>query len=95
MKLFVSPAANLEIREAAAWYESQARGLSSEFLRAVAERFGQIERNPRLFAEIHAEIRRAKVRRFPYSVFYRIGETRITVEACLHQHRDPQDWPQH
>jgi plasmid stabilization system protein ParE len=95
VKLVVAPQAKREIRDAAAWYESQARGLSNEFLRAIAQKFGQIERNPKLFAEVHTDIRRAGLRRFPYNLFYRVEDARITVEACQHQHRDPQSWPEH
>lgn len=93
MKLVVGPKAQHDIREAAAWYESQAKGLSSEFLRAIALNLGHVERNPLLFAEVFPDVRRIGLRRFPYSLFYRVHDPLITVLACLHQHRDPQDWP--
>ena len=92
MKLVVSTKAQREIRDATAWYEEQTRGLSTEFLRAIELNLGYVQRNPLLFAEMLPGLRRIGLRRFPYSLFYRIREEKITVLACLHQHRDPQDW---
>lgn len=93
MKLVVSTKAQREIRDATAWYEEQTRGLSTEFLRAIELNPGYVQRNPLLFAETLPGLRRIGLRRFPYSLFYRIREEKITGLACLHQHRDPQDWP--
>lgn len=93
MKLIVSTKAQHEIRDATTWYEEQTRGLSAEFLRAVELNLGYVQRNPLLFAEALPGIRRIGLRRFPYSLFYRMRDEKITVLACLHQHRDPQDWP--
>lgn len=93
MKLAVSTKAQREIRDATVWYEEQARGLSAEFLRAIELNLGHVQRNPLLFAETLPGLRRICLRRFPYSLFYRIRDEKITVLACLHQHRDPQDWP--
>ncbi|MEQ1662077.1 MAG: type II toxin-antitoxin system RelE/ParE family toxin [Thiobacillus sp.] len=93
MKLVVNAKAQHELRDAAAWYEEQAQGLSAEFLRAVELNLGYVLRNPELFAEVLPGIRRIGLRKFPYSLFYRVHEPKITVLACLHQHGDPQDWP--
>jgi len=93
VKPVVSTKAQREIRDATAWYEEQTRGLSAEFIRAVELNLGYVQRNPLLFTETLPGIRRIGLRRFPYSLFYRIRDEKITVLACLHQHRDPQDWP--
>ena len=93
MKLVVSTKAQREIRDATVWYEEQARGLSAEFLRAIELNLDHVQRNPLLLAEALPGLRRIGLRRFPYSLFYRIRDEKITVLACLHQHRDPQDWP--
>ncbi len=93
MKLVVSTKAQREIRDATAWYEEQTRGLSAEFLRAIELSLGHVQRNPLLFAETLPGLRRIGLRRFPYSLFYRIRDEKISVLACLHQHRDSQDWP--
>jgi plasmid stabilization system protein ParE len=37
-------------------------------------------------------VRRGKVRRFPYVVYYRVLADRIEVIAVLHAARNPQTW---
>lgn len=95
MKLVISTKAKQELQIAAAWYEDQTKGLANEFLRAVDLNFGYIQRSPDMFAEVLPGIRRIGLRRFPYNLFYRVHDPKITVLACLHQHRDPQSWPEH
>ena len=51
---FSSPAAN-ELGAAAAWYEEQAKGLGSEFLRSVEISLASIRRSPLLFPIIIEE----------------------------------------
>lgn len=40
----------------------------------------------------HRDVRCARVRRFPYCVFYRLQNSRIEVVAILSAHRDPSIW---
>jgi Plasmid stabilisation system protein. len=93
VKLVVSTKAQRDIGDATSWYEEQTPGLSAEFLGSIELSLGYLLRNPALFAEVLPGIRRIGLRRFPYSLFYRIRDERIIVLACLHQHRDPLDWP--
>lgn len=76
------------------YYEGQAEGLGERFLVAVNSVFDAIERYPEMFAQIHGEVRRALVSRFPYGVFYRMESRRVVVLAVLHTARDPRLWPQ-
>jgi plasmid stabilization system protein ParE len=41
---------------------------------------------------VFADIRRAVVTRFPYSVFYRADATRVEVIAVFNNRRDPSIW---
>jgi len=45
-----------------------------------------------LYAAIHRDTRRAKVRKFPYNVFFRVQADRVEVIAVLHGRRDPSVW---
>ena len=51
------------------YYEEQAKGLGEKFLTEVDSAFDAIERYPEMFAQVHGEVRRAVVSRFPYAVF--------------------------
>jgi hypothetical protein len=51
-----------------------------------------LQQNPRVYAVVHGNIRRAALARFPYSLFFREEEEAIYIVACLHGRRDPRIW---
>ena len=75
-------------------YEEQTEGLGEKFLATVDSAFDAIERYPQMFVQVHGEVRRALVSRFPYAVFYRVECKRVVVLTVLHTARDPKLWPQ-
>jgi plasmid stabilization system protein ParE len=91
-RLLLEPEAELDLEGARIWYEERAKGLGSEFLRNVRATLAVIERQPDLFPVVHATVRRASVRRFPYSVYYVAEDTATAVIGCLHTRRDPTTW---
>lgn len=96
-KLLIRPAAEAEIVQAHNWYKLQTEDLSGEFLRAVDACLSAIEREPLAYAIVHRQVRRALLRKFPYSLFFRhetIDEDneRIVILACFHARRDPKQW---
>lgn len=44
------------------------------------------------FARVHHEIRRVRLRRFPYAIYYRILSDEIVVLAVMHGRRQPRRW---
>ena len=51
-----------------------------------------IEAMPELYVVALENIRRGKLRRFPYLVYYRVLADRVEVVAVLHGSRDPREW---
>ncbi|MEE9392305.1 MAG: type II toxin-antitoxin system RelE/ParE family toxin [Planctomycetota bacterium] len=94
MKLLVRPAAAADIEEAHSWYEAQRTGLGREFLIAVSALLQAIAESPRRYPVVYRDARRANLRRFPYSVFYRIVGDIVVFVACFHGRRDPRRWQQ-
>jgi plasmid stabilization system protein ParE len=47
---------------------------------------------PELHAPILGDVRKARVRTFPYSVIYRIRGGRVVVLAVFHDKRAPKTW---
>jgi len=92
LPLSLSPAAEDDLHEAAAWYDAQQRGLGDAFLRSVEASFARIRRLPTSFPADESGVRSALLRRFPYAVLFRIQEKRIEVIAVWHGRRDPQGW---
>jgi plasmid stabilization system protein ParE len=54
--------------------------------------FARIQDNPRQFPIIDESVRRALARRFPYGVYFTLGESSAVVLAVLHLHRRPSAW---
>ena len=92
--LRVRPEAEIDAFEAALWYESERIGLGGEFLGAVREVFGHVERFPNRFPIVSENTRRAMLHRFPFGVFFVVEDDAPTVIAIMHLHRDPGAWEQ-
>lgn len=71
------------------WYETKSPGLGEEFLRVFYACAGEIPRNPLLYPKVHGEFRRHLLRRFPYSIYFRIEDDTIIVFGVFHCARDP------
>ena len=91
-KLVFWPEAEAELAEAVDWYETRGKGLGADFMRAVDAALAAIQRNPNQYQIIKGRIRRAVLRRFPYSLIYVASEHEVTVLACFHGRRNPQRW---
>ena len=89
LPLRVRHRAELDLDEAYAWYESRAGGLGESFLQAAEACLARIQRHPEAYALQHGRVRRARLHRFPFSVFYVIREDFIDVLAVYHGHRRP------
>ncbi len=88
----IRPEAENDLEAAYDWYERQKEGLGKEFLRCVDAAVSLITRSPQMYSNIHKNIRRALIRRFPYGIFYLVEEQRIIVLAVFHVKRNPDRW---
>lgn len=92
LRLDLRDEASREFDEAFDHYEAQSPGLGIDFIVRVQRVFDQIVAFPESHAVVFADVRRAVVTRFPYSVFYRAHADRIEVLAVFHGRRDPSTW---
>lgn len=90
--IIIRSEAELDIQDAFEWYEAQAPGLGSEFIRAIDNCLSGIGRNPLAYPSVHKQARRALIRRFPYAILYVFEQEFISVVACFHGKRDPKSW---
>lgn len=90
--LLLRPEATVEIQEAREWYEQRRPGLGGEFMAAVREVLAAIEEAPQRYPVVRRDIRRAVLRRFPYSLLYTMESERTVVIACFHGKRNPRNW---
>jgi toxin ParE1/3/4 len=92
MKISFLTPAEIEMFEASAYYEMQAHDLGVNFLDIIEEAVAEIAEHPHTWPEIDYEIRRRVVRRFPYSILYRIHIDEIIIVAVMHQKQKPNYW---
>ena len=85
-------AARRETTEAQDWYEAEANGLGRRFRQAVDVVVERVSTNPRQFPVVLRNVRRALLRRFPYSLFFILENETVLVIACFHASRDPMQW---
>ena len=86
------PAARREIIEAFDWYEALAPGLGGVFQSQVDRQVVRILDNPLQFPALVADVRRARLKQFPYALFFKTSDADIFIIACFHASRDPQVW---
>ena len=86
------PAAERELDEAFSWYETRSPGLAALFRMEVDRQLARMSEHPLQFPVVIADIRRARMNRFPYGLFFKIDGEGIFVIACFHGSRDPRIW---
>ncbi len=91
-EIVLTPEATEDADAAYAWYEGQRIGLGEDFLVCLEACFERISRNPELSPMVREPYRRALVRRFPYAVYFKSADGRVTVYAIFHTARDPKKW---
>lgn len=74
---------------AVVWYEEQANALSDEFICEFEACIARIGRGQDRYPIVMRGVRRALMRKFPYSVYFRVEADEIVVFAVYHQRRDP------
>lgn len=89
-KVIIRAEAKRDLREAKSWYQNISPELKGDFLRKIDNAITLAKERPLAFQVVHRTFRRVLVHRFPYALFYHVGEDRIIVVAVLHQARDPE-----
>ncbi len=87
-RLVIRPRAEVDLREARDWYESQRVGLGVEFVAEIDATIQILMRDPQRHPVYYRGFYRVLARRFPYKLFYRLEDDRITVFRILHARRD-------
>ncbi len=82
-----------DLDKASRWYEERSEGLGDRFLQTVEMTLEGIVRNPLRHAPLHRDVRCARLRKFPYGIFfYILREEVVVVLAIMHHSRRPSRW---
>ena len=92
MTITLRPEAESDLEGAALWYEGQRQGLGGEFLDEVTRILEILNEKPRLYPQVHKNLHRAMLRRFPFGIFYHVDSEGIIIVAVMHASRNPKEW---
>jgi plasmid stabilization system protein ParE len=91
-RVVLRPEAEADLLRARDWYEREGSELALAFADSFEAIIARIEVMPELYAEDLKSVRRGKLRRFPYLIYYRVLSDRIEIIGVLHVSRDPRVW---
>ncbi len=93
-RLFIDPAARLDILESIRWYNEQKADLGRQFYNILKRTMVRIKKSPESFQVRYKSLRMAPVGKFPFMIVYQINQTKkhIAIIAVLHTSRNPQIW---
>jgi toxin ParE1/3/4 len=90
MRLEFHPLTVQDVNEATAYYEHRRAGLASEFRSELDAALARIAQSPSSFPIVEAHLGRCLVRRFPYSILFRvISPDTVRVLVIRHHKRHP------
>lgn len=84
--------AELELNDAADFYNSRQPGLGPSFILEVQKAVIQISEHPESAQIVRGTARRMTLRRFPYNVIYSLTADTIRILAIASQTRRPFYW---
>lgn len=89
-KIELAPLAKFELFEAIEYYQSINESLKVRIYNEFEEGLNVIQANPFLFQQVYKDKRQYILKKFPYSIFYRVVDDNIQVVSFFHQRRNPQ-----
>ncbi len=84
--------ARQELDEAFSYYNNEAAGLGEAFLLETVAAIERIRQFPDAWHPLGGEVRRCRLRRFPYGLIYHAEKDEILIVAVAHLHRRPDYW---
>ncbi len=87
-------AARAEVIVALDWYETEVpgNGLGQRFVAEVGRVVKRVSEALWQFPLVYKTVRRARLKRFPYSLFFVALAHELLVIACFHGRRHPKRW---
>ena len=82
----------MEFEEAVSFYHERGRRLGDRLAGEVRVTIRRIIETPERWRVLEADVRRCRVRVFPYSVLYTVERDCILILALMHGRREPGYW---
>jgi plasmid stabilization system protein ParE len=88
-RVWLKSPADLDYLQALGWYEERQPGLGREFDAELQALFERIKKNPEHFPKETATVRKARMSRFNYGIYFTVERDEIGVLAIYHPSRNP------
>lgn len=92
MQVIFSRLAQVELEDAAEYYDLQFLGLGKQFRAQVKQAILRIVDYPLAWSIETTDIRKCLLHKFPFKILYSIEPNHIFIIAIAHQHRKPGYW---
>jgi toxin ParE1/3/4 len=92
MKLEFHPEAEMELIEAAAYYDFQVSGLGERFEAEVRRATEILLEHPHIGSSVDPDLRTFILNRFPFTLYYSTTSDVLRIEVVAHQSRRPGYW---
>ncbi|PWQ95378.1 type II toxin-antitoxin system RelE/ParE family toxin [Leucothrix pacifica] len=94
MRYVLHPEAYEDIENTVDFYDGRVAGLGAQFIDQLESDLLKVADAPEQFfcAYPKTKVYRYPMKRFPYSIFYRIDASYVTVITVVHQAREPLQW---
>jgi plasmid stabilization system protein ParE len=92
MHVKIIDAAELELHDGFEYYENQTNGLGKNLINDFRQSLERILNYPEAFTQVQNNIRKCRLKKFPYSIIYALEENLIIILAIAHHHRNPEYW---
>jgi plasmid stabilization system protein ParE len=91
-QLVISTQAAADIEQAVTWLGDISPNLPVRFEEELERVYASVLDHPQMYPVVHKKVRRALLRRFPYSIFYILDASVVLILAVIHQSRDEETW---
>lgn len=91
-EILISREARDDIAAAIGGFKDISPVLSDRFVAELERVYANVADYPQMYPVVYKNFRRALLRRFPYSVFYVVGNSMILIVGVMHQARDESTW---
>ncbi len=83
------PDAQIDILQARAWYRERSAAAAQHFIDDLDRQMRRVQDNPHQFPVVIPPLRRARLKRFPFALYFLERTEGLLIVACFHARRDP------
>lgn len=87
-KVYFKSQAIKEINASVDWYEGKSKDLGQKFYTNAMMSVQILKKFPEMYAEVTPNIRKLKVNKFPYFLYYTIEKEKVIILKCKHLRTD-------